>query len=278
MSSSRTRISSLSWLWRDGYECLSSNREERLTYLTPDGSVLERSLKVDSFRFPVPDSFFCHRQLWRRYLRLHPADAFELAFERKLSRGPWPGMLRLPLVWTVYVVFTSPALGRRILSHVDWGGLPPSRILLERLIKLRRIDHLLSQSFQDQTVLLPAEVLLNALSSSMEHAMRLSAELGHWSGWPQGAYGLSSKSLRFVPNSSASAPPGAWRALDYDADRYALICSTPDGPYVRLNLGQPFYRFARKLCFTTSCGSCVIKGKRYLMPDAWLCPNETSRL
>ncbi len=267
------------WHWRDGGVCAGEAVEARRAWLCSDGGVMQETLAAPSQSRPLPAAFDLQRRRWQTYLSERPLDSFflECTALQLCLPGPPRLWLRESPTWSIGLGLTTPALGQRMLSRRYRSPLPPSAALRALVEDLRRIRRIEQRPLGEVPILIPGELLLDALSHAIDQVVARTGELGRWvdttPSLPGELRGLldQRQSLRFLPADPMPPPASAWRALAYDADDCALTCIRQGERLARrVLLGEPLYRFASSLRFYGRPQSLCLKETHYALPSAWL--------
>ncbi len=267
------------WHWRERGERTGHACEARQAWLLEEGGLLQETVPPPILTRPVARAFEQERRRWRTYLVRRPLDHFGL--ERSelqiILPGPPRLWLREPPTWSLALGLTTPALGRRLIARRYRCPLPPSMELRAHLDDLCRIRRLEQRPFGETPILIPGELLLDALSHAIEQVVNRTGELGRWVDLspplPGSLRGLVDRHqrFRFLPAAIAQVPTEAWRAAVYDADERALICVRHgEATARRYLLGEPLYRLVGRLRFCGQVQSLSLKETTYILPSALL--------
>lgn len=296
----RSRVRTLQWHYRAGFENLVDGWEWVESSLQEDGSWLQKTAPSKPGSGPMPHQFRRRLQRWRGFLRRHPAREFQLRCRKRWIRiwGPPNRLVSPSLEWTLYLSFSGQDLGHQVTAFTFQKPQPPDDFLMEHWCNLMQMPLAAASLPEGDAIQFRGDLLLHFLAPALNHVRGLAEPMGDWrlmgprvreadlnalpvQGEWEGDRGELSyppvlpPQTMFMPHRFVDSPARPWRALYFQTDQRTLYCergSPWNRQFAKVVLERPLYGYFQRLCFQPRWYSLVLKGIQYHMPSAWFTP------
>ena len=287
----RHMVRSYQWSWCPSHESFVYGTELREARKDDGQGWQQSSCMHAPGKTKVPSQFLKQVRLWRRFLASVPVRDFHLSLQKKCIRVSGKGSRFLSQVphWQLVATYANRLQGEGLLSLAQEIPCMDFREK-SRLIKdLTQAPPMASVQSCSGPVFISGDLLLNFLVPSVRRIFKVGPEVGTWKTQSEWVFSLPNSDPEpgvgdrdspvfspigqgtkiFLPKKWSSSIRPIWTAIDYDNQRFRLICKSTvqDGDYGYVPLGQPLYRFFSKFRFIGAHRKATFHQQTLLMPD-----------